>query len=93
MEETQEEINMTTIELKLSLPDELLATLQREAEERDLSLDEIVVDVLHDYFDEPTKEDILMGIHQGMRDALMGNTRPAHEFLDELDQEIADDAN
>ena len=79
---------MTTIELKLNIPDDLLATLQREAESRDMPLDTIVVDLLRDYFDEPTDEEILQGIREGMRDALRGNTRPAREFLDELDRDI-----
>jgi predicted transcriptional regulator len=82
---------MTTIELKLNMPDDLLATLQRAAESRDMPLDAMVVDLLKDYFDEPTDEEILQGIREGMHDALTGNTRPAREFLDELDRE--DDAN
>lgn len=41
---------------------------------------------LRDYFTEPSDEEILQGIREGMRDALAGNTRPAGEFLDELDR-------
>lgn len=37
--------------------------------------------------DELSKEEILDSIERGFRDILAGNTRPAEEFLDELDNE------
>lgn len=84
---------MTTKELTLTLPDDLLATLEREAHHREMPLDAVVVNLLRDYFDEPTHAEILQGIREGMRDALTGNTRPAREFLDELDREMGDNAH
>ena len=38
---------------------------------------------------ELSKEEILDSIERGFRDILAGNTRPAEEFLDELDNESA----
>jgi hypothetical protein len=78
---------MTTVELKLNVSDEVLEYLQREAGTRKVSLDIVVSDVLADYFDEPSKEEILASIKRGMQQALRGEGRPALEFLDELDED------
>jgi predicted transcriptional regulator len=79
-------------ELTLKIPDELLERLQDEATFRQIALDDLVRTALTYYFDEsePTKEEILAGIREGMQDALAGRVRPAREFLDEL--EMDDDA-
>lgn len=84
---------MTTLELKLKLSDEILEYLQREAQQRQLSLDTVVSAVLEDYFDEPSDEEILVGLRRSMQQALAGNFRPAREVLDEIDREMGDDAN
>jgi len=43
---------------------------------------------------EPTKEEIMDDIRQGLRDVLAGKEgRPALEVLDEIDRELMDDAN
>ena len=84
---------MTTVEVKLKLSDEVLAYLQRESKNRKIALDEVVSDVLADYFDEPTHEEILAGIRQSMLDVLAGNVRPADEVLAELKQEFDFDAD
>ena len=43
---------------------------------------------------EPTKEEILEDLRIALRDAIAGkNLRPAREVLDEIDRELADDAN
>jgi predicted transcriptional regulator len=83
---------MITVDVKLKLSDEVLQYLQREADNRKISLDEVVSDVLEDYFDEPTKEEILEGIRQSMLDVLAGNVRPADEVLAELKEEFNFDA-
>jgi predicted transcriptional regulator len=84
---------MTTVELKLSLSDEVLEYLRREAGSRKVSLDIVVSDVLADYFDEPSEEQILASIKRGMQQALRGEGRPAHEVLDELERETGEDGN
>jgi predicted transcriptional regulator len=86
-------MNMTTLELKLRLSDEVLEYLQREAGKRNVSLDTVVSDVLTDYFDDPSEEEILASIKRGMKQALQGEGRPAHEFLDELEREMGEDAD
>ena len=43
---------------------------------------------------EPTKEEILEDLRIGLRDAIAGlEGRPATEVLDEIDRELAEDAN
>jgi predicted transcriptional regulator len=85
--------NMTTVDVRLKLSDEVLEYLQRESENRRVPLDDVVSDVLADYFEEPTKEEILAGIRQSMLDVLAGNVRPADEVLAELKQEFDFDAD
>jgi hypothetical protein len=76
---------MTTVEVKLKLSDEVLAYLQRESKNRKVALDEVVSDVLADYFDEPTHEELLAGLQRSLRQVAAGDYRPAREFLDEID--------
>jgi hypothetical protein len=84
---------MTTVDVRLKLSDEVLEYLQRESENRQVPLDDVVSDVLADYFEEPTKEEILAGIRQSMLDVLAGNVRPADAVLAELKQEFDFDAD
>ncbi len=84
---------MTMIEVKLKLSDDVLAYLQRESQNRKIALDEVVSDVLADYFDEPTNEELVAGLRQSMLDVLAGNVRPADEVLAELKQEFDFDAD
>lgn len=79
---------MTTVDIKLKLSDEVLEYLQRESRNRKVSLDDVVSDVLVDYFDEPTKEEILISIRESLRDGLAGKVRPVDEILGELKQEL-----
>jgi len=78
---------MTTVDVRLKLSDEVLEYLQRESKNRKVPLDEVVSDVLADYFDEPTKEEILESIRESLRDGLAGRVRPIDEVLAELKQE------
>jgi len=78
---------MTTIEITLSVPDDILEYLKQEAARRDVALEVVVSDVLSDYYREPTEAEILEGIRMGMRDALRGNVRPARDVLDEIEAE------
>ena len=84
---------MTTVEIKLNLSDETLAYLQREATNRKVALDEVVSEVLADYFDEPPHEELLASFRQSILEVLAGNVRPADEFLAELKQEFDFDAD
>lgn len=79
---------MTTVDVKLRLSDEVLEYLQRESRNRKVSLDDVVSDVLLDYFDEPTKEEILTSIRESLRDGLAGKVRPVDEILAELKSEM-----
>jgi predicted transcriptional regulator len=71
----------------LSISDEVLAYLQQEAKERKVMLDVLVSEALEAYFDEPSDEEILASIRQGMKETLTGNYRPACELLDEIERE------
>ena len=84
---------MTTLELKLNLREEVLEYLQREAGQRNVPLNDVVSKVLAEYFEEPTKEEILESIGQSMREALAGNSRPVDEVLAELKEEFDFDAD
>ena len=84
---------MTTVEIKLNLSDETLAYLQREATNRKVALDEVVSEVLADYFDEPTHEELLAGLERSLKQVIAGDYRPAREFLDEIDNEARHDAD
>jgi hypothetical protein len=84
---------MTTVEVKLKLSDEVLLYLQRESQNRKIALDEVVSDVLADYFDEPTHEELLAGLERSLKQVVAGDYRPAREFLDELDNEAGHDAD
>lgn len=84
---------MTTVEVKLKLSDEVLSYLQRESQNRKIALDEVVSDVLADYFDEPTHEELLAGLERSLKQVVAGDYRPAREFLDELDNEAGHDAD
>ena len=81
---------MTILDLKVSLADKIVACLQEEANNRRVSLDVVVGEVLADYFDEPTETEILESLRIGMQQALAGDYRPAHEVLDEIDLEVMD---
>lgn len=84
---------MNQLDLKVQVSDEVLGQLRVTADERELSINDIVSEMLEGYYDDPTHEEILKGIREGMRDALAGRTRPAREVLAELKQEQASDAN
>lgn len=75
---------MTTINVQLNLPDEVLARLRQESETRKVPLDVVVGEVLEDYYEEPTNQEILAGLQESMREALAGDTVPLEEALAEL---------
>jgi len=83
---------MTTFDVKLELSPEVAGYLQEEAGNRGLSLDQVVSDVLTDYFAELTEDEILESIRIGMRQALAGKGRPAREVLAEIEREVSRDA-
>jgi hypothetical protein len=84
---------MTTVEVRLTLSDEVLSYLQRESQSRNVPLDDVVSDVLADYFDEPAHEDLLAGLKRSLGQVAAGDYRPAREFLDEIDHETGPDAD
>lgn len=77
----------TKLQIELSISDEVLEYLQNEAGRRSISLDVVVSEVIEDYFEDPTDEQILESLKRGMQQALAGDVRPAHEVLDELENE------
>ena len=73
--------------LTVQLPDDVLTRLQNAAERQQIPLDDLVREVIESYLaedDEPTKEELLDDLRQGMRDAVAGRTRPADEVIEEL---------
>lgn len=82
-----------TVDVKLNVSEEVMAYLRGEAERRKVALDEIVSEVLTDYFDDPTHEELLAGLKRSFEQVLAGDYRPAREFLDELDSETGDHAD
>ena len=83
---------MASFDLRIEVSQEIAGYLQREAQNRGLSLDQVVSDVLSDYFAEQTEDEILESIGIGMRQALAGQGRPARAVLAEVDQEVTGDA-
>ena len=84
---------METIDLRLKISQEIARYLQEEARNRRISLDQVVSDVLTDYFAEQTEDEILEDIRIGMRQALIGEGRPAREVLAEVNRELTGDAH
>ena len=82
---------METFDLRLEISQEIASYLQEEAQNRGISLDQVVSDVLTDYFAEQTEDKILESIRIGMRQALSGQGRPAREALAEVDREVTGD--
>ena len=82
---------MTSLQITLNLSPEVLERLQEAAEARNLSLDVVINDAIQDYFDEPTKEEILDTMRQSLHEGLAGQVRPVDEVLAELKAEL--DAN
>ena len=83
---------MATYDLRLEISQEIASYLREEARNRGVSLDQVVSDVLTDYFAELTEDQILESIRIGMRQALAGQGRPAREVLAEVDREVTGDA-
>ena len=84
---------MATFNLRLEISQEVAGYLQEEARNRGVSLDQVVSDVLTDYFAELSEDQILDSIRIGMRQALAGHGRPAREVLAEVDREVTGDAH
>ena len=78
---------MTIVDIKLSLSEDVLAQLKREAKRRNVSLDVVVSETLEVYFDEPTDDEILAEIRTGMQQALAGEYQSAHDVLDAIERE------
>ena len=84
---------METIDLRLKISQEIAGYLQVEARNRRISLDQVVSDVLTDYFTEQSEDEILDDIRIGMRQALVGEGSPAREVLAEVDREVTGEAH
>lgn len=87
---------MVNLTLPLSLSDEVMAYLEEKAQNQQVTIADIVLEAIDAYVEhdiELSKEEILNNIEDAMRDALAGKTRPAHEVLAELRQELGSDAN
>ena len=83
---------MATFDIKLEISQDIAGYLLEEARNREISLDQVVSDILADYFAELTEDQILESIRIGMRQALAGQGRPAREVLAEVEQEVTGDA-
>ncbi len=83
---------MATFDIKLETSQDIAGYLLEEARNREISLDQVVSDILADYFAELTEDQILESIRIGMRQALAGQGRPAREALAEVEQEVTGDA-
>lgn len=83
---------MATFDVKLEVSQEIASYLLEEARNRGISLDQVVSDILVDYFAELTEDQILESIGIGMRQALAGQGQPAREVLAEVEQEVTGDA-
>ena len=79
---------MSALEITLHVPDDVLHNLRQKAGERNVSLDVVVSELVAEHYEEPTEEEILAGIRQGMIDALSGNVQPADKVLVEIRQEL-----
>lgn len=79
---------METVDLRLEISQEIANYLQEETRNRGISLDQVVSDVLTDYYAELSEDEILESIRIGMRQALMGQGRPAREALAEVDRDV-----
>ncbi len=83
---------MATFDIKLEISQDIAGYLLEESRNREISLDQVVSDILADYFAELTEDQILESIRIGMRQALAGQGRPAREVLAEVEQEVTGDA-
>ena len=80
-------------EITVQLPDEILQRLTEEAQRRNLPLD-VVIHTAITYFledEEPTEAEVLSGLRRSMQQVLAAQYRPAHDVLDEIEREAADD--
>jgi len=89
-------------ELTVQLPDDVLARIQDEANRLNVPVEAVVSTVLAQHFtdddddypvEDPTDEQILAMLREGIEQALAGNVRPAREVLDEIEREAVDDAD
>jgi predicted transcriptional regulator len=78
--------------LNVEIPDELLEPLQSLAREHNISLNELIRDVLTEYVDDdyvwdndPSPEEIKQLVKEAITDYEAGNFQTLDEFLDELD--------
>ncbi|MCU0481065.1 MAG: hypothetical protein MUE54_07620 [Anaerolineae bacterium] len=82
---------MTSITIEL--PDDVIQKLQARADSQQVALNEYIQSALTETIDddEPTKEDVLNAIREGILSVMKGDFgRPAHEVLDELEDEVTD---
>jgi len=88
---------MTTITIELT--DDVIQKLQARADNQQIPLKDYIQSALADVIidnddDEPTKEDVLNAIREGILSVMKGDFgRPAHEVLDELENEAGEYVN
>lgn len=79
---------MTSITIEL--PDDIIQKLQARTDDQQIALKDYILSALTETViddDEPTKEDILNAIREGILSVMKGDFgRPAHEMLDELER-------
>lgn len=85
---------MTTITIELT--DDVIQKLQARADNQQIPLKDYIQSALAEAIDddEPTDEEILATLKEAFLEAIHGDMgRPAHEVLDELEQEVEEYAD
>jgi predicted transcriptional regulator len=86
-----------TIELESLLNPETFERLQTEAERQNTTLNMLVREAIEEYLDQEAEfedtpnEKILADLREALLDVKAGNVRPAHEVLEEMRHELAQD--
>lgn len=79
--------------ITVHLPEDMLERLQREANRQGIAAEDLARRVIENYFDEPTKEELLDGLKTAMEDAIAGRGKPARQVLEDIRREIEADAD
>lgn len=82
-------------EFTFEMPDDVRERLQLESERRNLTIEALVNVALAQFLDDeaiddPSEEQILADMRESLKEIAAGNYRPAHEVLDEIEQEAVD---
>jgi hypothetical protein len=91
-----------TIEIQLQISQEAYHQLQDEVKRRDITLNELLTEVIDDFLDQPPseeemedtpKEKILADLREAWKETLTGKTYPAKEALATLRKKLRDESD